>query len=61
LSDAGAAVLLEESELATKFNDELHKMVNDAVLRERLAAKSYALGSLNRSSTIGSVIESVAR
>ena len=61
LSNAGAAVMLEESELAAKFNDELHKVINDAVLRDRLAEKSHALGSLNRSSTIGSVIESVAR
>jgi UDP-N-acetylglucosamine--N-acetylmuramyl-(pentapeptide) pyrophosphoryl-undecaprenol N-acetylglucosamine transferase len=61
LSDAGAAVLMEEQELPTSFAEQLTRLIDDTVLRERLAAKSYALGSLNRSSAIGSIIESVAR
>lgn len=60
LSDAGAALLVEEHELPTAFASQLNRLIDDAVLRERLAAKSYALGSLNRSSAIGSIIESVA-
>lgn len=61
LLDAGAAVVVDERELAVRFATELSRLVDDAVLRERLAAKSYALGALNRSSAIGSVIESAAR
>ena len=61
LSDNGAALMIEEDEIATGFNRQLLKLIDDAVVRERLAAKSYALGALNRSSAIGSLIESVAR
>jgi UDP-N-acetylglucosamine--N-acetylmuramyl-(pentapeptide) pyrophosphoryl-undecaprenol N-acetylglucosamine transferase len=61
LSDNGAAVMVEEDELATAFDARLLTVLDDAVVRERLAAKSYALGALNRSSAIGSLIESVAR
>lgn len=61
LLDAGAAVVVDEHDLDVRFAAELSGLVDDAVLRERLAAKSYALGALNRSSAIGSVIESAAR
>jgi len=61
LLDAGAAVVVDERDLDVRFAAELSGLVDDAVLRERLAAKSYALGALNRSSAIGSVIESAAR
>jgi UDP-N-acetylglucosamine--N-acetylmuramyl-(pentapeptide) pyrophosphoryl-undecaprenol N-acetylglucosamine transferase len=61
LSDNGAAMMIEEDELASAFDRQLLKVIDDAVVRERLAAKSYALGALNRSSAIGSLIESVAR
>lgn len=61
LSDNGAAVMVDEDELATAFDGRLLTVLDDAVVRERLAAKSYALGALNRSSAIGSLIESVAR
>ncbi|MFM8955847.1 MAG: UDP-N-acetylglucosamine--N-acetylmuramyl-(pentapeptide) pyrophosphoryl-undecaprenol N-acetylglucosamine transferase [Actinomycetota bacterium] len=60
LSDAGAAIVVDEADVATRFAKELSRVVDDAVLRERLSAKSYALGALNRSSAIGSIIESVA-
>ena len=61
LADAGAAVVVDEREIATRFGTELSRLVDDAVLRERLAAKSFALGALNRSSAIGSLIEATAR
>lgn len=61
LSDNGAAMMIEEDELSSTFDRQLLKVIDDAVVRERLAAKSYALGALNRSSAIGSLIESVAR
>jgi hypothetical protein len=54
-------MMIEEDELASAFDRQLLKVIDDAVVRERLAAKSYALGALNRSSAIGSLIESVAR
>jgi UDP-N-acetylglucosamine--N-acetylmuramyl-(pentapeptide) pyrophosphoryl-undecaprenol N-acetylglucosamine transferase len=61
LADAGAAVVVDERDIATRFVAELSRLVDDAVLRERLAAKSFALGALNRSSAIGSLIEATAR
>jgi len=61
LSNAGAALLVEENDVPTSFAQQLTRLLDDDVLRERLAAKSYALGSLNRSSALGSIIESVAR
>jgi len=61
LRDAGAAVVVEEADVASRFATELSRVVDDAVLRERLSAKSYALGALNRSSAIGSIIEAAAR
>lgn len=61
LSDAGAAIVVEEHEIASRFASEVSRVLDDAVVRERLAAKSYALGALNRSSAIGSLIEAVAR
>lgn len=57
LADAGAAVVVRESEVASRFSAELSRVVDDAILRERLVAKSYALGALNRSSSIGSIVE----
>jgi UDP-N-acetylglucosamine--N-acetylmuramyl-(pentapeptide) pyrophosphoryl-undecaprenol N-acetylglucosamine transferase len=61
LADAGAAVVIEERDIEERFGRELSRLVDDHVARERLAAKSYALGALNRSSAIGSIIESAAR
>ena len=61
LSDAGAAVVVEEDVVPSRFAVELSRVVDDAILRERLVAKSYALGALNRSSAIGSIIEAAAR
>jgi UDP-N-acetylglucosamine--N-acetylmuramyl-(pentapeptide) pyrophosphoryl-undecaprenol N-acetylglucosamine transferase len=61
LEDAGAAVVVEERDVATRFAAELSRVLDDAILRERLVAKSYALGALNRSSAIGSIIEAAAR
>lgn len=61
LGDAGAAVMVEESALSASFAQSLTQLLDDHVLRERLAAKSYALGALNRSSAIGSIVESVVR
>lgn len=61
LSDAGAAIVVEEHEIASRFASEVSRVLDDAVVRERLAAKSYALGALNRSSAIGSLIEAAAR
>ena len=61
LRDNGAALMVEEWELASSFDRQLLAVLDDAVIRERLAAKSYVLGALNRSSAIGSLIESVAR
>jgi UDP-N-acetylglucosamine--N-acetylmuramyl-(pentapeptide) pyrophosphoryl-undecaprenol N-acetylglucosamine transferase len=60
LSDAGAAIVVEEHEIASRFASEVSRVLDDAVVRERLAAKSYALGALNRSSAIGSLIEAAA-
>ena len=60
LADAGAAVVVRESEVASRFSAELSRVVDDAILRERLVAKSYALGALNRSSSIGSIVEAAA-
>jgi len=60
LADAGAAIVVDETTLGARFDDILSRLVDDAVTRERLAAKAYALGALNRSSAIGSLIESVA-
>lgn len=60
LSDAGAAVVLEEHELSSRFDVELSRLITDGAARERLAAKAYALGSLNRSSALGSLIEATA-
>ena len=60
LSDAGAAVMVQEHELEHRFGGELSRIVDDVTLGERLAANSYALGTLNRSSAIGALIESVA-
>ncbi|MEY4401825.1 MAG: UDP-N-acetylglucosamine--N-acetylmuramyl-(pentapeptide) pyrophosphoryl-undecaprenol [Actinomycetota bacterium] len=60
LADAGAAVVVKESEVASRFSAELSRVVDDAILRERLVAKSYALGALNRSSSIGSIVEAAA-
>lgn len=61
LGQAGAALVVEEHELEASFDARLGQLVDDAVLRERLASKSYALGALNRSSAIGSIIEAAAR
>lgn len=61
LSDAGAAIVVEEHEIASRFASEVSRVLDDDVVRERLAAKSYALGALNRSSAIGSLIEAAAR
>lgn len=61
LQDAGAAVIVDETEIASRFENELSRIVDDAVSRERLTAKAYALGALNRSSAIASIIESAAR
>lgn len=61
LSDSGAGVVIDEGEVRARFASELTRLVDDAVLRERLAAKSRALGALNRSSAIGSLIEATAR
>ena len=60
LADAGAGVVVEESQISTRFAAELSRVVDDAVVQERLVAKSYALGALNRSSAIGSIIEAAA-
>ncbi|MFZ9706397.1 MAG: UDP-N-acetylglucosamine--N-acetylmuramyl-(pentapeptide) pyrophosphoryl-undecaprenol N-acetylglucosamine transferase [Ilumatobacteraceae bacterium] len=61
LADSGAAIVVEERDVADRFAAELSRVVDDAILRERLVAKSYALGALNRSSAIGSIIEAAAR
>ena len=61
LGDAGAALMVQEHELEDRFAGELSRLVDDVALSERLAAASYALGALNRSSAIGAIIESVAR
>lgn len=61
LASAGAAVVVTEDDLDAGFDRELSRLVDDDVARERLAAKSYALGALNRSSAVGSLIESAAR
>lgn len=61
LLDAGAAVVVGEAEIPARFDAELTRLVDDPVTRERLAAKAHALGGLNRSSAIGSLIESIAR
>lgn len=60
LSEAAAAIMVEEDALSEQFSGQLMRIIDDAVLREGLAAKSYALGALNRSSAIASIIESVA-
>lgn len=61
LADAGAAIVVDEREIGARFAGELTRLIDDAMLRERLAAKSHALGALNRSSAIGSLIEATAR
>lgn len=61
LSDAGAAVMVQQHELEHRFASELSRIVDDVTLSERLTAASYAIGALNRSSAIGALIESVAR
>lgn len=61
LADQGAAVVVDERHMATVFDAELSRLVGDAVARERLAAKAYALGGLNRSAAIASIIEAAAR
>jgi len=61
LADAGAAIVVDEQRIASAFDTELSKLVDDAVARERLAAKAFALGGLNRSAAIASIIEAAAR
>jgi len=61
LADAGAAIVVDEQRMASAFDTELSKLVDDAVARERLAAKAFALGGLNRSAAIASIIEAAAR
>ncbi len=61
LADAGAAIVVEEQRMSSAFDTELSKLVDDAVARERLAAKAFALGGLNRSAAIASIIEAAAR
>jgi len=61
LADAGAAIVVDEQRMASAFDTELSKLVDDAVARERLAAKAFALGGLNRSASIASIIEAAAR
>lgn len=60
LADASAAVVVQEEELATHFDAQLMRLVTDGAARERLAAAAHALGSLNRSSALGALIESTA-
>ena len=61
LADAGAAIVVDEQRMSSTFDTELSKLVDDAVARERLAAKAFALGGLNRSAAIASIIEAAAR
>ena len=61
LADAGAAIVVDEQRIASAFDTELSKLVDDAVVRERLAVKAFALGGLNRSAAIASIIEAAAR
>ena len=61
LADAGAAIVVDEQRMSSAFDTELSKLVDDAVARERLAAKTFALGGLNRSAAIASIIEAAAR
>ena len=61
LADAGAAIVVDEQRMSSAFDTELSRLVDDAVARERLAAKTFALGGLNRSAAIASIIEAAAR
>lgn len=61
LLDADAAVVIDDAEVPARLEMELTRLIDDPLIRERLAAKAYALGGLNRSSAIGSLIESIAR
>jgi UDP-N-acetylglucosamine--N-acetylmuramyl-(pentapeptide) pyrophosphoryl-undecaprenol N-acetylglucosamine transferase len=61
LLDAGAAIVVGDAEISARLDAELTRLIDDPVTRERLAAKAYALGGLNRSSALSSLIESIAR
>ena len=61
LEQAGAALVVDETQVGNDFAPQLLRLVDDAALRERVAAKAHALGALNRSSALASIIESVAR
>jgi UDP-N-acetylglucosamine--N-acetylmuramyl-(pentapeptide) pyrophosphoryl-undecaprenol N-acetylglucosamine transferase len=61
LAHAGAALIVDESDLAEGFDRALVQLIDDTALRERVAAKAHALGALNRSSALGALIESAAR
>jgi len=61
LAQAGAALVVDERDLAAGFDRALLQLIDDSALRERVAAKAYALGALNRSSALGALIESAAR
>jgi UDP-N-acetylglucosamine:LPS N-acetylglucosamine transferase len=61
LAQAGAALVVDEADLADGFKRALAQLIDDTALRERVAAKAYALGALNRSSALGALIESAAR
>ncbi len=56
-----AALVLEETDLELQFDRRLLAVIDDDAQRERLRAASRALGELNRSAAIGSLIESVAQ
>jgi UDP-N-acetylglucosamine:LPS N-acetylglucosamine transferase len=60
LADAAAAIVVDEHETTARFDAELSRLLGDPVLREQLAARSFALGALNRSAAIGAVIEAAA-
>lgn len=61
LAHAGAALVVDETDLAAGFDRALVQLIDDTALRERVAAKAHALGALNRSSALGALIESAAR
>jgi UDP-N-acetylglucosamine--N-acetylmuramyl-(pentapeptide) pyrophosphoryl-undecaprenol N-acetylglucosamine transferase len=61
LADAAAAIVVDEHETTARFDAELSRLLDDPLLREQLAAKSFALGALNRSAALGAVIEAAAR
>jgi UDP-N-acetylglucosamine:LPS N-acetylglucosamine transferase len=61
LTDAGAAVLLDEISLnASTFIEVVGTLLADSLAISQLEAKSFAMGEVHRNCRIATLVESVA-